>query len=245
MRIFADVEQGSDQWHRIRLGIPTASCFDRIVTPKKCQVSASAYKYALQLVAETLLNEPTASVDASAWMERGRELEPQAVRQYEFTQEVKTLQVGFITTDDGSMGCSPDRLIVDPNKRIALEVKCPSPATHLGYLLDGKPDEYKPQVQGQILIAELDRADFYAFHPRMPPALIQTVRDDEYIDKLCSALGAFNEMKHELLERAKALGVFQAHKQAKSPMEVYEAQAAGGALEADAIHRFGRYWHGA
>jgi hypothetical protein len=239
MKIIADVMQGSDEWHRLRLGIPTASSFDKIVTPKKCQLSASAYKYALQLVAERLLNEPTMSLDASAWMERGREMEPDAVRQYEFAEDVKTVPVGFITDDAGTMGCSPDRIVLS-EQRIGLEVKCPSPAVHLGYLLDGKPDEYKPQVQGQILIAELDRADFYSFHPRMPAALIRTVRDDDYIDKLCSALGAFNELLHELTERAKSLGAFQPSPTPRSPMEVYEAQA----LQADAIERFARYGMG-
>ena len=27
------VLQGSDEWRRLRLGIPTSSCFDKIVTP--------------------------------------------------------------------------------------------------------------------------------------------------------------------------------------------------------------------
>jgi hypothetical protein len=138
------------------------------------------------------------------------------------------------------MGCSPDRIVVS-DRRVGLEVKCPSPAVHLGYLLDGKPDEYKPQVQGQILIAEFDHADFYSFHPRMPAALIRTYRDDEYIEKLCCALGAFNELVHELTERAKALGVFQPSPTPKTPLEVYEAHAA---LQGEAIDTFARYGMG-
>jgi len=236
MKIYTNVEQGSGDWFRLRLGIPTASCFDQIVTPKKCELSKSAARYALKLCAERLLNAPTESVEGQMWMERGRELEPMAVKQYEFTNDLKTIAVGFITTDDGSMGCSPDRLVLD-TRRIGLEVKCPSPHVHLGYLLNGQADEYKPQVQGQILIAELDRADFYSFHPRMPPALIQTTRDEEYIAKLGAALRAFNDTLAGLMERARELGVYQAFEQARSPLETYEAQALDQQFREEADNR--------
>ena len=240
MKIYTDVEQGSGDWFKLRLGIPTASCFDKIVTPKKCELSKSSVSYALKLVAEKLLNCPSESIDGVMYMERGQELEPQAVRQYEFTNDVQTVKVGFITTDDGSMGCSPDRLVV-AEQRIALEVKCPAPHVHLGYLVNGSADEYTPQVQGQILIAELDRADLYAFHPRMPPALIRTYRDMEYIRKLEAALVAFRDLLGDLTERAKALGVYQAFEQARSPMELAAAQELDQQMrgDADMIYRHG------
>ena len=60
MIIHADVLQGSEQWHALRLGKPTASAFDKIVTPKKCDLSAASHAYALRLVSERLLNMPTA-----------------------------------------------------------------------------------------------------------------------------------------------------------------------------------------
>jgi hypothetical protein len=95
------------------------------------------------------------------------------------------------------------------DQRIAVEIKCPSPHVQLGYLLDGVTDDYRPQVMGQILIGELERADLYAFHPQCPPALIQTGRDDEYLKKLADALGAFNGTLADMFERAKKLGAFQ------------------------------------
>jgi hypothetical protein len=42
-----------------RLGIPTASNFDKIITPKTMKPSASAEKYAWALIAEQHLGEPT------------------------------------------------------------------------------------------------------------------------------------------------------------------------------------------
>lgn len=219
MKIYADVVQGTEQWLDLRKGIPTASEFHRIVTPKKCELSKGAVDYALRLVAERLLNQPAGQVIENPWVERGKELEPMAVRQYEFQYDAVTYPVGFITTDDGSIGCSPDRLVLG-GARVALEIKCPSPHVHLGYLLNGTDDDYKPQVQGQIYVAELDRAELYSFHPQMPPARIQNTRDDPYVAKLADALARFNENLRGLLERALALGVFQA-----APRPVAKAEA--------------------
>lgn len=222
MKIYADVEQGSEAWRQLRLGRPTASNFNRIVTKKKCELSAQAVDYALKLCAEKLLNMAAVeSFDALPWLERGKELEPMAVKQYEMVHEVKTLAVGFITTDDGLLGCSPDRLVVS-NQRHAIEVKCPSQHVHLGYLLNGTDDDYKPQVQGQILVAELERADLYSYHPQMPPALITTTRDDPYQDKLSAALTAFNEQLAFLYEKALKLGVYQPATRVSTPAEIRE-----------------------
>lgn len=222
MKIYADVQQGSDQWLHLRLGRPTASEFHRIVTPKKCELSKTAIDYALRLCAERLLNAPTQSaIDGLQWMERGKELEPMAVKQYEFQMETTTVAVGFITTDDGSIGCSPDRLVLGDEK-IALEVKCPSPHIHLGYLLSGTTDDYKPQVQGQILVAELDRAHLYAYHPQMPPALIETKPHTEYLEKLEDALLRFVDNLDEMHERAIRMGAFQPTLRATSRPEETE-----------------------
>jgi hypothetical protein len=230
-----DVQQGSADWFHARLGIPTASCFDQIVTPVRCELSKSAAKYAYRLVAERLLNTPAESLEGQQWMERGQELEPAAVRQYEFVQDVETRPVGFITTDDGLLGASPDRLV--KGRAIGLEIKCPAPHTQIGYLLDGHNEAYRPQVQGQMLVAELERVDFYAYHPRMPACLIETPRDEAYIGRLAAALAAFNEQLFAMVERARALGLFQAYESVLTPVEKEEAEAIHQAFRADAALR--------
>lgn len=212
------VTQGSGDWFTLRLGIPTASCFDQIITPKIGKLSASARKYAYRLLSEKLLNAPGQTLDGLQYIERGNELEPQAVAQYEFAQEVRTRPAGFFTTDDGLLGASPDRMVID--RAIGVECKCPAAHTMMMYLLEGNgADEYRTQVQGQMLVAELERVDFYAFHPRMPPALIVTPRDEEYIGKMRTVLGEFNERLAELMAKAKSLGVFQAFETVKPPLD--------------------------
>lgn len=239
MRIYADIVQGTEQWLDLRKGIPTASEFHRIVTPKKAELSKGATDYALRLIAERLLNQPAGQVIENPWMERGKDLEPMAVQHYEFTQDVRTVPVGFITTDDGMIGCSPDRLVAGDFK-VALEIKCPSPHVHLGYLLHGTDDEYKPQVQGQILVAELDRAELYSFHERMPAARIVNTRDEEYIAKLAAALARFNENLLALLARAQTLGAFQPVPRAVTKAETVEMAELARRVEAEARARMAK-----
>lgn len=229
-----DVEQGSGDWFFARLGIPTASNFHKIVTPAKCELSKTARVYAYQLITEKLLNSPLETVEGQRWMERGQELEPKAVAQYQFVQEIETYPVGFITTDDGLIGASPDRLA--KGKAIGLEIKCPAPHTHMRYLMEGPGDDYKPQVMGQLYVAELDRADFYSYHPRMPAKLVETGRDEEYIKKLAAALAQFNEQLFDMTERARSLGVFQAHERMLTPIEQQEADELGTAYREEMLY---------
>ena len=222
MKIYMDIEQGSDAWKRLRIGIPTASNFGRIVTNKKGDLSAQAANYALRLVAERLLNETSDTSIPNPWVERGKEMEPQAVRQYEFQFDVVTVPVSFITTDDGLIGCSPDRLVAAGDQRVAAEIKCPSPAVQLGYLLNGLDDDYRPQVQGQLYVAELDRVDLFSYHPQMPAALVQTHRDDAYLAKLSAALRQFVALLDDMHQRALKLGAFQPTARATTPSEIRE-----------------------
>ena len=184
-----DCAQGSEEWHALRLGIPTASNFHRIIT-QSGKPSASADGYMHELLAERLLGFPlnTESVD---FMERGKALESQAVAWYELQRGVDCEAVGFCTTDDGRAGCSPDRL-VSPDG--GLEIKCPSPAVHVGYLLDGGiADKYRAQVQGALWITERKWWDTVSYHPDMPQALVRAERDEDYIETLVTAVRAFCE----------------------------------------------------
>lgn len=236
MKVYRNLDQGSGQWFQLRQGIPTASQFHLIITPTTGKLSAQSAAYAYRLAAERLLNAPSAAIEGQEWMDRGKELEPVAARHYEFVHEVETEPVAFVTTDDGAIGASPDRLV--KGRPIGLEIKCPSPPVHLRYLLDGCDDKYRPQVQGQIYVAELERADFLSYHPRMPARLISTPRDEPFIALLKAALDEFNAHLAALVERARALGVFQAYEAAQTPTELEHADALGAALRDELDPRF-------
>lgn len=203
-----DLEQGTAEWAAMRMGIPTASCFDQIITPAKGEFSKSSRGYAFKLIAERLLNVSVDSIDHLEHVSRGKTDEPLAIQQYEFTEEVKTRAVGFVTTDDQRFGASPDRVIIGQPGLV--EVKCPAAWTHIGYLIDGPGDKYRPQVQGQLYVSEADFVDFYAYHQALPPVKIRTHRDPHFLALLSSALERFDDMMQGMLEVCRASGFFDA-----------------------------------
>ena len=198
-----NIEQGSAEWHEARMGIPTASRFKEIMTGK-LKPSASSSKYMHELLAEWVLGEP-ASTYVSEFMDRGIELEPKAVKYYEFEKDVKTEQAGFCLMDNGLVGCSPDRLI---NPGGGLEIKCPMAKTHIKYLLGGSVEgDYLAQVQGSLYVTDRAWWDVLSYNPMMPPALVRVHRDEAYIQALDSIMNGFLERLELAKDKLKALGI--------------------------------------
>lgn len=213
-----DVEQGSPAWLELRLGRPTASEFDKIVTPLgKLSKAETSTKYAYWLTAERMLNRPLTSIDNLKWVERGKLMEPAALKMYRFEHALDVRKVGFITTDDGRIGASPDGLVVGENA--AVELKCPSEQVQMGYVLDGFGPAYYVQVQGQMLVGEFEWVDRYAFHPEMPSAHKRTYRDEPFIAKLREGLDEFTDRLEDMHQRALALGAFQVAPQVQTAHE--------------------------
>ncbi len=203
MRII-DCEQGSPQWVRARLGIPTASCFDKIITPAEGKLSSQSAGYLHTLVAEWFLGEPM-DADATDFMRRGTELEPQAAAWYEFEHDAKLTTVGLCLTDDGRVGASPDRLADHDG---TVEFKCPAANTHVGYVLVGPPTKYRCQMQGQLWVCEREWCDFVSWNPYIPPVRYRVYRDDEFIGNMAAAVMEFCDKLDEAkatLADAKAL----------------------------------------
>jgi hypothetical protein len=180
------VTQGSPEWLALRCGIPTASCFDKIVTAKTRVISRSSDKYFYELCASWLLGQPVDSA-SSGFMQRGSEMEAEAVNWYAFSRDVEPQAVGFVTNDDGTIGCSPDRLIGEDG---LLEVKCLSAVQHVAALL-GEADEYALQIQGQLWLTERAWADRLYYSPAMPPVVQRVERDVEMIELIAANVEAF------------------------------------------------------
>lgn len=191
--IIHDCKQNGPEWEKLRLGIPTSSCFHKIVTPKG-KLSKQADGFMNRLLAEWYMGCPLDDPEStyqSQWMERGHALEDQAVKSYQFEMGVRPEAVGFITTNNGLIGASPDRLIGADG---VLELKCPSPATHMGYMLQRDvDDDYSVQLQGELFVSEREFADIQSYCPGFPTVIIRVTRDEEFMKVLSSALGAFVE----------------------------------------------------
>jgi putative phage-type endonuclease len=188
--IIHNVEQGTDEWHSLRIGIPTASQFDSLVTSKG-EPSKQIEGIINEKVANVIAGKVLESWDGNKWTERGHELEPLASTHYEFIYDDRKVEtVGFVTNAEKTCGCSPDRLVNDDG---LLEIKCPMPKTHIDYLIAGKlPTTYFQQVQGQLMITGRRWCDFMSYHPDLPELIVRVERDDEFIEKLKARIDYFN-----------------------------------------------------
>jgi hypothetical protein len=139
------------------------------------------------------------------WMYRGSEHEAEAVSYYEMARGVDTEVVGFCTNDEGIIGASPDRLVGEEG---LLEIKVPSPAIHVGYMLsqDGAGDEYRVQAMGQLWITGRQWVDIMSYNPGMPEALVRFNRDKVFIGMLASAVTEFSEKLEAHTARFRELG---------------------------------------
>ncbi len=191
-----DVEQGTLKWMQARLGMPTASQYDRLLTPKTRKPSGGRAKYRAELLAEWLLGQPT-DWGSTNWTERGTDMEAEARRDYEFQNDVEVQQVGFITRDDGKTGGSPDGLIGDDG---ILEIKCPNATQHVQYMLGDDPD-YIGQCQGLMYLTGREWVHILSYNPELPPALNAIFRDDDYIAALVPVLDEFIGKLDEERER--------------------------------------------
>lgn len=184
--IVIDCEQGSPEWFAARLGKPTASEFDKIITAGG-KPSTQADGLLHKLLAELITGKPAAFTE-SDWMKRGKEYEAEARDFLAFHHDIEIARVGFVTTDCGSFGCSPDGMYADGG----CELKCPSPGVHVSYLLAGKlPSEYVPQVQGSMLVTGAPWWDFVSYHPDMPPLILRVERDPKFHEALAELMGKF------------------------------------------------------
>lgn len=193
------MEQRTPEWHRARIGIPTASNFKKIITPSGVP-SDSAQGYMCRLVGERLLGRSLdEDVSNLKWVRHGIEWENQAAAEFEADSNERVETVGFVTSEDGRWGCSPDRLISGKNS--ALEIKCPAPWTHIDYTLYGPGKDYKQQVQGQMLVGGYDFCYFFSYFPGFPCKVWKYERDESFIVKLRAALILFSDNLEKATER--------------------------------------------
>lgn len=184
-----DCKQGSSEWLALRCGIPTASEFDNLVTPEwKPRIGQTPETYLLKKVAEKVMGYQANQFTSFA-MDNGSLLESEAIPMYEGVFGVTVDRVGFCTTDDGRIGCSPDGLIGEDG---GLEVKCPEPHTHLGYLLNGGvPKQYMAQVQGCMFVTGRPHWTFISYSRYFPPLIVQVARNEIAQNSLDAALVRF------------------------------------------------------
>jgi putative phage-type endonuclease len=193
MREFHDIQQNTDEWLALRRGKFTASTFKDLFMK---ETTAGHEKAIYSPVYERLTGESPESF-SSGYMQRGHELEPFAVQQYETDTFSQTTNGGFWQVGEW-VGDSPDRMVENDG---ILEIKCPAFNTMINYLLNGKlPSTYKWQVVGHMYASDRDWCDFMAYHPKLTPMLLRVHRDEKTEAELVAKLA-------ESVEKAQALMV--------------------------------------
>ncbi len=179
------VEQGTEEWHELRIGRATASRFKDVMTTIKSGESAATKNYRAELVAERLTG---ARVDnfKSAAMQWGNDYEDTARTMYELKSGNSVETCGFFAHDTLMAGASPDGLIGSDG---LVEIKCPLTATHIETLRrQAVPYQYYWQVMGQMWITGRQWCDFVSYDPRLPEnaqyVCIRVLRDKIAIEKL-------------------------------------------------------------
>jgi len=179
------MEQRTDEWFAARLGKVTASRVADVIAKTKTGYSSSRENYMADLIVERLTGQKASSFSNAA-MDWGTEQEPHARAAYSAKSGELVEEVGFIphASVPGS-GASPDGFVGEG----LVEIKCANTATHLEYVLSGKPPQkYITQMQWQMAVTGAPWCDFCSYDPRLPEHLqlliVRVPRDDEYIKML-------------------------------------------------------------
>lgn len=194
--IIVNCVQNTSEWIEARLGKPTASCYDQIVTSTG-EPSKSRLKYMLKLAGERVTGRMTEGY-TNASMDRGHEQEQEASDYYAMINGVEIEKIGFITDDLGLYGCSPDRCMFGING--GLEIKTAAPHVQAERLYSGWTGaEHHRQVMGCLLITGMEWWDLMSYCPGMRDVTIRFHRDKKFLDKLKRELEIFCEELDEMV----------------------------------------------
>lgn len=185
-----DVSQKTLDWMMLHVGIPTASGLPNLVTADFELRKGEMPKSYLHLkLAEAWLGRPVLDLSTFS-IEQGEIVETEARPFFELETNQKVREVGFITTDDGLAGASPDGLIGDD---CGLEIKCPSAQVHVKYLVTGElPKDYAAQVHGSMYVTGFPRWMFLSYRRGFPPLILTVKRDEAIIAKIGEAVAEFH-----------------------------------------------------
>ena len=185
-----EVNQGEEEWLKLRVGKVTASELSALVTPDfKIRTGEGPHTYLCQKLAEAYRGKPLPQFSTHA-TEEGQMQEDEARSWYCLTHtDHKLRNVGFVEHDDGRCGVSPDALLGEDG---GLEIKCPQPTNHVRYVLSGTvPKDYLAQVHMSLYVTGRAWWRFVSYRRCYPPLVVNVPRDEEIMGKIQSALSAF------------------------------------------------------
>lgn len=204
-----EITQGHIDWFKLRMGRVTASELGNLVTPEfKLRDGETPKTYAFEKAAEEWQQAPL--IHAGSWAtEQGQIMEDEAVPWLALEKGWDIEEGGFIETDDGQMGCSPDGLVMGAEP-FGVEVKCPQPTTHVRYLYDGcLPKAYVAQVMGSLYVTGFSKWVFCSYARKFPALVLEIYPDHKAFAAIEEALKSFRTQFNEAKKRIEAAAQLQ------------------------------------
>jgi hypothetical protein len=193
MQLHNDIEQGSLEWHDLRLGKLTGSSAAKLFgTP------AAREKYLYDRAAE-IVTGCRCDTDESVsgiHMARGHEFEEVAIAKYTVATLNEVQRVGFVQLNE-FVGCSPDGLVGTCGM---IEVKVPDSNNYFRQVLelasDGVkaiPKDYYAQMQFNMFVCGRNWCDYVLYNPKHEATgkslfVIRVGRDDSMQRSIKSAI---------------------------------------------------------
>lgn len=203
------IEQSSPEWFEARRGIPTASEFATILSDesKAKGKTPGRKRYLYRLAGEIIQGDVNESYTNFA-MQRGKEMEADALDYYARTKFADMERVGFVRRKLPSgryFGCSPDSLV---SRSRVVQVKTMRPDLMIEHREKGTErsliDEHKAQVQGELLATGYAEADLLIFYSKMPFSFcFRIARDEAYIETLTAEIIRFDAELNAVVERSR------------------------------------------
>lgn len=201
IKTYNDLIQGSDEWHKARCGLLTASEMKLIITPSKLspakndKVKEHAYELAAQRA--TGYTEPSYIGDDIL---RGWDDEGKAKTKYtEYYAPIT--DVGFITNDKWgfTIGYSPDGLVYEDG---LVECKSRRQKFQMETIVNNSiPDEHIIQCQTALLVSEREWLDYISYCGGMPMCVIRVTPDRKMQDAIIEAAKVFEDSVQGLLHK--------------------------------------------
>lgn len=181
------IEQRTAEWFAERAGKFTGSRFADLMARTKSGPSASRQNLITTLAVERITGKCIETYTNAA-MQRGQDLEADAIAAYEKVVGVLVEPVGFVRHKFLMyVGVSPDGRV---GRNGLIEVKCPASINkHAEAKIYGAhAKEYQWQIQGQLWVEDRDWCDAVSYDPRFPEglqiAITRVYRNESLIDEL-------------------------------------------------------------
>jgi putative phage-type endonuclease len=195
-----NVEQGSIEWKKAKLGHVSASSIADVMAKGK---GITRHKYMVKLVAERLTGEVSESYSNDAML-HGVETEPLAKIAFENATQTLIEKTGFWKHPEIEwLGVSPDGLI---STDAVIECKCPNTTTHIDYIFEDRcPVEYYKQIQCQLWVTGRAKAYFVSYDNRLPERnqlfVKEVARDEELIKEMETEVLLFLKETQSMIDR--------------------------------------------